>query len=267
MHVVVLIAGILDPKRPLSKPASGDWKDILHVPGTPFKLSPFDEAALETALKLRDKNPDTFITAIVTDAANDLSLMRSVAAYRIDQVLGLLPPPEEKGNPAWLAKHLGQMPELADRPADLTLIGREHGDLDDGMTPSYLAAAMQQPFIALTLTIQQQNDGQLLFYKSGSTHDETISAPIPVFASISNDKSNKIRHPLMKNVAMAKQLKFQIISGSGNGRQATILTEASPPSDSLRGTTPCHMLTGTIQEQVKALAAFLKQHHDVQEHP
>ncbi len=97
MHIAVMIAGIADPKRPLARPASGDWADLIDAPTTPFKLSPFDEAALETALKFRDRDPATVITALVTDGSGDLALMRSVAAYRIDRGRGLRPPAEPRG--------------------------------------------------------------------------------------------------------------------------------------------------------------------------
>ncbi|HEY9280930.1 MAG TPA: hypothetical protein VIP51_12725 [Eoetvoesiella sp.] len=259
MHVTVLIAGIADPKRPLEKPASGNWADLASTPTTPFKLSPFDEAALEIALKLRDKNPATFISALITDGACDIALMRAVASYRLDQVVGLCVPATERGNPAWLAAHALSAVQVPDKPIDLILIGREHGDLDDGMAPAYLAESWGWPFVSLAQHAGEGENGTLIFERTGTRQDESISLLAPACASISNNKNNRLRHPLMKNVMLAKQQKFQAITPEASIKKPGItIVRAAPPETSARGETPCRMLEGTVNEQARELASFLK---------
>lgn len=259
MHIVVLVAGIGDPKRPLQKPASGNWADLVQNSSTPFKLSPFDEAALEIALKLRDKDSDISLTALVTDGASDLQLMRAVASYRIDRVSGLLPPSTQRGNPAWLASQLSELFREFDHPVDLVLMGREHGDMDDGMLPAYLAEYWGWPFICQALDVKAAGSGRFVFERSSSTSDESITLSVPACASISNDKSNRLRHPLMKNVMLAKQQKFEMLVPVRFDQASNLeLLKANPPETSLRGAEPCNMLTGSTVEQAEALAAYLR---------
>ena len=262
MHVAVLIAGIADPKRPMVRPASNNWADIIGAPTTPFRLSPFDEAALEIALKFRDRNPDTVITALVTDGSSDLALMRSVAAYRLDRVIGLCPPPEHRGNPAWIARHAPKALQQSNEPVELILIGREHGDLDDGMTAAYLAECWKWPFVGLALYAQRTDEGQLLFERISTDKDESILLPAPACASISNDKNNRLRHPLMKNVMMAKQQKFPAITPHESDPEAgAVISYCEPAGTSTRGDTSCQILKGSISEQAHILASHLKTRH------
>lgn len=258
MHIVVILAGIADPKRPLECPPSGQWLDTLAVPATSLKLSPFDEAALETALKLRDRNPAAKLTAVVTHGAHDLALMRTVASHRLDRVAGLHPPPQKRGEPDWLAEHALDAVCAPDSPADLILIGREHGDLDDGMTPAFLAAKWKLPFIGLAQNVQAADAGAWLVERAGTIADETYTLTGPSVVSITNAKGNRLRHPLMKNVMQAKQQKFDVLAPRGDsesGRAET--TGASPPATVARGTVPCEMLRGDVAKQARQLANYL----------
>ncbi len=263
MHIAVMIAGIADPKRPIARPPSGNWTDIVHAPTTPFKLSPFDEAALETALKFRDRDPATLLTALVTDGSSDLALMRAVAAYRIDRVLGLCPPAGQRGNPAWLARHTLEAIQQPGKPVDLILIGREHGDMDDGMAAAYLAEYWEWPFVSLALHAKATEDGKLLVERVSTGQDESFIVPLPACASISNDKNNRLRHPLMKNVMLAKQQQFTAITPQAGDADedagaGIAVARCVPPETSPRGQTPCRMLQGSITEQASALASYLK---------
>ncbi|RTZ41647.1 hypothetical protein EKL30_13895 [Candidimonas sp. SYP-B2681] len=259
MHIAVLIAGVADPKRPLERPVSGQWTDIVDSPTTPFKLSPFDEAALETALKFRNRDPSTIITALVTDGSTDLALMRSVAAYRIERVFGLCPPAGQRGNPAWLARHVMQAIQLPDAPTDLILIGREHGDMDDGMTAAYLAEHCDWPFVSLALHAKLSDDGTLVFERIATSQDESVRVPMPACASISNDKNNRLRHPLMKNVMLAKQQQFPVIKpDTANADTGITVLRVEPPESASSGHAPCRMFDGTVIEQANALASYLK---------
>lgn len=259
MHVAVLLAGVADPRKLLPRPASGDWRDLPGDASVSYKLSPFDEAALEIALKLRDQGAATRVTALVTDGASDIALMRAIAALKPDRVLGLCPPAAQRGNPAWLAQHASGLLREGDAWPDLILIGREHGDLDDGMAPAYLAESWRLPYAGLALQVQARADGGWTLLRSGAQQDESLQVPAPAMVSISNDKSNRLRHSLMKNVALAKQCKFDQATPDATlpAAQAT-LAQAAPAEASARGTQACRLFTGPVEEQAAALAAYLR---------
>jgi electron transfer flavoprotein beta subunit len=259
MHIAVLLAGVADPRKPLPAPASGDWRDLLDAAAVSYKLSPFDEAALEIALKLRDENAAARVTALVTDGSRDVALMRAVAALRPDRVLGLPVPAPQRGNPAWLARHAAELLWGAEALPDLILVGREHGDLDDGMFAPYLAEAWSLPFAGLALRARADDEGGWTFLRSAASHDESLHLPAPALASISNDKSNRLRHPLMKNVLLAKQQRYELAHpDTAEPPARTVLRQAAPVQAAPRGAHACRMLEGSPAEQARALAAYLE---------
>ena len=263
MHVVVLLAGIADSKRPLERPASGEWADVLAQPTTPFKPSPFDEAALEIALKLRDANPQIKLSAVVTAGCDDVALMRAVAAYRLDIVTGLRLPGGVGADPDLLAQHALEACASEDAPADLILIGREHGDLDDGMIAGYLAAKWGRPYFGLAQNVKAASNGSWQAERMGATALETYTLEGRPMVSITNAKINRLRHPLMKNVVLAKQQKFDIRTAQADtvNPRASVLGANTPPSV-VRGTVPCEMLTGDANQQAKQLASILASGED-----
>jgi len=78
MNVLVLISGIADPKWPL--PPQPDATALQIHASRYAVMSPFDEAALELALKLRDADPSVAITAVV---AGGEALARKTAEWRV----------------------------------------------------------------------------------------------------------------------------------------------------------------------------------------
>lgn len=258
MHVVVLIAGIADPRQNLVKSASGEWLDLLDAPTTPLKLSPFDEAALENALQLRDRNIATTVSAIITDGAVDDTLMRQVAAYRLDNVTGLACPSGLRGEPGWLAENIHKLLQADDNPADLILIGREHGDLDGGMMPAFIAEYCGFPFVGLATRIQDIEHAHWCIERVANNTDELLKVPMPAFVSINNDKSNRLRHPLMKNVMLAKRQKIPVIkSDRAEGVVSINICKMDPVDASARGNEPCQIFEGSPEQQADQLISHL----------
>ena len=267
MHVAVLLCGVADPRRPLARPATGKWLDLVAAPTTPFKLSPFDEAALEVALKLRDRDPSVRVTALVTDGAGDVALMRTVASFRPDFVAGISTPADRRADPDWLSHAIpAALDSVAAPSADLWLMGREQGDLDDGVAPAFIAERWGLPFIGLALAVERAGHAWQCDRIFGN-QVQTVRAPGPLVASVTNDRGNRLRHPLMKNVALARQQKIDMLTPGDAAMRATsggpvagrISRAALEPLESGRRTdAPCRMLEGSIPEQAQALADYLR---------
>jgi electron transfer flavoprotein beta subunit len=257
MHILVLLAGIADPKRPLPRPAGGDWRAVWDAPGLAYKLSPFDEAALEIALKMRSADAGTSLTVLVAHGAHDESLLRAIAAFRPDRLSGLALPAADQWDTAAVARHVRAAMSRLETPFDLALIGREFGDADDGMLPPYLAESLDLPFVGLALNVMAQ-DGKRVFQRSGGDMDESITLAGPALASISNHKGNRLRHPLFKNVVHAKQQKFTAQPSQIDAGPTVTLAAAEPAGQKARGNSACRVLAGSLQEQAGVLADYLK---------
>lgn len=250
MHILVLISGIADPKWPL--PPQADVA-ALEAHATQYAvLSPFDEAALELALQLRDAQPATTIAAVV---AGPDALARKVAEWRLDSVRRLLPADTAFWDLCGWARDLATAVAPIAREAGLVLAGREFGDWDDGTMPALVARALQLPHFPLTLGLDCLS-GQPRVTRQRGTGLERVRLEGPCLLSVTNDARNRLRHPLLKNVMAARKMQITALpmDSTPPTLSCTGLAPAAPPSRAAA----CRMLAGSIEEQARALADILR---------
>lgn len=262
MIITLILSGVLDYKRPLERPPSGRWLDILGSPTTPFRLSPFDEAALEIALRLQSEAPNTrTIRTIVTNGARDLNFVRSIAAYKLDEIECLHTPEQCLANPLAFLTALDSRTSDDVKHAQVIVMGREHGDLDDGTLPALVANAWKVPFVsnAVSLAI---DDETIRIERINMNQFETITTTGPVLIAATNHQKNRLRHPLMKNVMLAKKRTFETRelddSLMVNSTSATF-TNMSPMPARNESSQPCLVFQGTDQEKASQLLDWLKE--------
>ena len=93
---------------------------------------------------------------------------------------------------------------------DLILIGREFGDHDVGVIAACLAAELDRPFFALVQAVRWDGDRLELLREQGVV-EETVGVEEQLVASVTNDRRNRLRHPLMKNVMEAKRAVIPVV--------------------------------------------------------
>lgn len=205
MNICVMMSGILDPKWPL--PQNVDYiRDPGALNAIPRKLSPFDEAALEVALKLRDAVPGTTISVYMPEGPGAENLMRMIAAHKPDHVALLQIRESARSDPGEFARQIAACVTATDDAGSLWLIGREFGDLDDGALSAFLARAGNASLLAMAEEIWPDAAGMLHAKRTRSTATEWIRVPNACVVTVTNAKSNRLRHPLMKNVMLAKKM-------------------------------------------------------------
>lgn len=249
MKTLLLLTAINDPK----------WA---YGPDQPRILSPFDESALELALKLREADPSTTIDVIVVGSPKDDSIVRSVIALRPDSIVRA----EDLTDGAWdvAAQALRIANFVRERAAgslpDLILTGRQFGDHDDGALPACVAELLGWSFLALIQSIEFR-DGNINAVRERAGLQEKLRAKTPVLASVTNDRSNRLRHPLMKNVMTAKRAAIttaSLPSQSAANHAARIHPMQCQAVVSAKRAQTCKILEGSAEDQVMALAAHLR---------
>jgi electron transfer flavoprotein beta subunit len=258
MQLVVLLAGIVDPKWRLERLALRPDAGQADETGLPKRLSPFDEAALETALKLRDADPAVRCSVVVVgDAASD-PLLRAVLAFRPHRALRFDTSGLALWDPFAAVRLLGAALDALGAPPDLVLMGREFGDADDGVLPALLAEARGFLFFGQAHAVMAGEGGLLAIRTRGPREEQQRLAP-PALVSITNDRGNRLRHPLMKNVALAKRETLEILSppplDPARALEARSLSVVPPPG---RGAGACRILGGPLDAQVTELADYLR---------
>lgn len=241
MKIVVLIAGVLDPKWPVA-PSHGSLPEFV---AERMILSPFDEAALEIGLKLKDADPATTISANVSGGPK---LARAVAAFNIPAVATIaLPTPWDQGA---VSRALAQ----ACGEADLILVGREFGDLDDGLVPPLLAALLGRPFFGRVQAVETGAPPRLL--RENGSSEESLALSGPMLASVTNDRRTRLRKPLMKNVMMARQARIDTLRVASTEASALKLAGVEERAG-VRAPVACTLLEGPPRAQAATLAELL----------
>lgn len=254
LDVVVLVTGIADPKHPLP-PLSVSANVVALNGAAPTILGSFDEAALEVALKLRDTDPATRVTVVLLDRYGCDALASTIGGHRPDRLLRV----DASALPLWdaaaAAAFCAQVIHGVGEPS-LVLIGREFGDLDDGALPPCIAERLGWRFAALVQEVGFL-DGRLEFMREGRAVREWTALPAPVVASVTNDRRNRLRHPLLKNVMAAKRASYPTVKADTElGHPDLSLSTASPMPAPSRGS-GCRLLEGPLDRQVVALSRYL----------
>lgn len=238
MKIVVAVAGVLDPKWPIELDVGG----APRIAADRMVMSPFDESALEIALRLRDMDPMHTVAAVVPNE----KLARMVAAFRVEDIAIL-------DRPFGTACDLGGAAEaLAGAiPGDagLVVMGREFGDCDDGAVPPLVAARIGLPFFA---RVQDVRAGPTLLREAQAEEESVILAGL-MLCSVTNDRRNRLRKPLMKNVMAARTARFRASPASAS--IAAVFERFDRVADARRPVA-CRMAEGAPA----AIAAILAEH-------
>ncbi len=255
MNILVLLAGVADNRYPLHD-IRIDAVGLIEEGGKSRRqLGPFDEGVLELALKLRDAREDCRIEVLVLGGSNNDNLLRSVAAFKPDhlRLLDLQPcrPWDARLSAAQIAGLIG-----AEGTPDLLLIGREFGDLDEGSLPVLLAARLGLPLFALAQYAEWQ-DGRVRLLRERGIRQQWHAVAGPLLATVTNDRRNKLRHPLMKNVMLAKKMTFDSVTASAAEDSSVRLADLAPAREVQRGG-QCRLLDGDVPSQARVLAGYLR---------
>ena len=259
MKIYIFLSGVADIRYPLHDICLGSSGELLEAGQVRRILSPYDEAALELALKLRDADPATFLSVYLISGANDDAVLRTIAAHKPDHLEAVQLTPCCPWDAQLTAAQFASAFENPGTEDYQVLVGREFGDADPGNFPAALAVKLGLPLLARVQFLEHDNRGGVTTMRERGTHEEWTWISQPAVLSITNDKRNKLRHPLMKNVIMAKRMSFSSRLAPYTAKTSTVLGElrrAEPASRAVE----CQQVTGSASEQAAQLATIIRKH-------
>jgi electron transfer flavoprotein beta subunit len=230
----------------------GDQKSI-DPAGVKFILNPYDEFAVEEALKLRDKHKGEVIAISVgPDAAKEA--IRQALAMGADK--GILVKGDKKDS-FQVAEMLAT--GLRTVNPDLILMGKQSIDFDGMELAPMLSEMMDLP--AATVVVSLTIDGtKVTAEKEVEGGRETIELELP--AIIAAQKGlNEPRYPSLPNIMKAKQKPIQEIAGSPSAARTEVVTMTKPDKKrvnkiiKLDGNAPAtaHELARLLHEEAKVI--------------
>jgi electron transfer flavoprotein beta subunit len=184
LNVIVCAKQIPDPEGPADAfQVDSEAKKIIPV-GIPPVINPFDENALEVALRIKEHHGAT-LKVISLGGQLARPVLRKALAAGADELI-LIEDPHFKdlnsfSSASVLAGAIRRMEGY-----DLILTGRQAGDWDFGVTGLLIAEILQIPGISFAQKVEIE-DQHVLVEKLIPNGYEVVKAPMPALVTVSGE--------------------------------------------------------------------------------
>jgi len=207
MKIIVCIKQVPDPQASSTgTTVDSEAKKVIMPQGTPPVMNPYDENALEAALKIKDSQE---ATVTVISAGKNLAkpVLRKAIASGADDLILLDDPAFDKldsyATAHLLAAAIKQVGEY-----DLILCGRQAADTDAGQVGSGIAEILKVPGITAACKVELGN-GRVVVERVVSDGIEEVEAPIPALITVSSELG-ELRYPGVKEVMAAQRVPITV---------------------------------------------------------
>jgi electron transfer flavoprotein beta subunit len=152
MNIVVCVKQILDPEIPPSKfRIDPEAKRIIPPEGISYVMNPFDEKAVELALRIKEKYGGK-IMVVSLGGSGATNVVKHAISMGADDGVVLSDPLFEGSDSFGVAYVLTKAIEKIGS-YDLIICGRQSADWDEGLVGSIIAENLSLPIITLVVSI------------------------------------------------------------------------------------------------------------------
>ncbi|WP_017665298.1 electron transfer flavoprotein subunit beta/FixA family protein [Porphyrobacter sp. AAP82] len=196
MKILVPVKRVIDYNVKPRVKADGTGVDLANVK---MSMNPFDEIAVEEAIRLKEKGAATEIVAVSIGPAKAQETLRTALAMGADRAI--LVETEEDVEPLAVAKILKA---IADEEAPgLVILGKQSISDDSNQTGQMLAALMGRPQGTFANTVEVDGDS-VVVKREVDGGLQTVKLALP--AIVTTDlRLNEPRYASLPNIMKAKQ--------------------------------------------------------------
>lgn len=242
MKTLVAVKRVIDPYVKVRVKADGKGVETQNVK---MSMNPFDEIAIEQAIRLQEQKLTTEIVAVTigTDASQET--LRHALALGANRAI--LVRTDKNFCSLNIAKILQKI--VADEQADLVLMGKQAIDGDNNQTPQMLAALLNWPqaTFASRLSINGQSIEVTREIDGGL---ETLGMTLPAVVSV-DLRLNEPRYASLPNIMKSKSKPLAVMAldtlGLDLKEHREVLSVTAPPSRS------GGVLLGSVEELLNKL--------------
>lgn len=242
MKILVAVKRVVDHNIQVRIKPDGTDVDIA---GVKMSINPFDENAVEEALRLKERGIVKEIVAVSFGTAANQDVLRHALAMGADRAV--LVETESELQPLGVAKLLKAVTER-EQP-DIVLLGKQAIDDDAGQTGQMLAALLgvgQGTFIS---SLEIQGDEALVTREiDGGTEQIAVKLPAVLTADL---RLNDPRFVKLPNLMMAKKKPIESLSA------AELSTDTAPRIKQVKVSEPPARKPGIKVNSVQELIAKL----------
>ena len=243
MKILVSVKRVVDYNVKVRVKSDGSGVDIANVK---MSMNPFDEIAVEEAVRLKEAGKATEIVAVSCGVAQCQETLRTAMAIGADRAI--LVETDAELQPLAVAKILKA---LVDREKpQLVLLGKQAIDDDANQTAQMLAAlaGLPQATFASKMALE---DGAAKVTREVDGGLETISVRLPAVVSV-DLRMNEPRYVTLPNIMKAKKKPLE------NVKPADLGVDPAPRLKTLKVVEPPTRKAGIKVPDVATLVAKLK---------
>jgi electron transfer flavoprotein beta subunit len=243
MKLLVPIKRVVDFNVKVRVKTDGSGVDTANVK---MSMNPFDEIAVEEAVRLKEKGVATELVAVSCGVAACQETLRTALAIGIDR--GILVETDAELQPLAVAKLLKA---VVDKEApQLVILGKQAIDDDSNQTGQMLAALLGWPQATFASKVEIA-DGKATVRREIDGGLETVAVTLP--AVITTDlRLNEPRYATLPNIMKAKKKPLDVVKPDALG------VDVSPRLATLKVVEPPKRKGGGKVADVKELVAKLR---------
>jgi electron transfer flavoprotein beta subunit len=220
-------------------------------------LNPFDEYAMETALRLKEKAGSGTITAIALGPERVKTALRTALAMGADGALQLTAPEFDDIDALAVGRLLAAAAKR--QPFDLVLCGKQAVDDDQAAVPPAIAHFLGIPHVSVVAEVSADlAAGTVVARREIEGATEVVNTAFPCLLTIQKGAFEP-RYPTLKGMMAAKKKEIPVLGAAALGIDPSALTrrierieDRLPP-----GRKPGRVLEGAPEEVVPELVKLL----------
>ncbi len=202
MNMIVCCKQVLDPEAPpASFKVDTSTNKVVPPSGVPPVISPFDENAVEAALRIKDTQGGK-ITAISLGVNLLRDVVKKPLSMGADELILLEDEAFTEGD-SWSTAYALAMAIKKIGEYDLIFCGRQAADWDTGQVGSGIAEILELPSVTLAKKIDI-TDGKARVERVTADGYEVVEVSLPALIAVTSELG-EARYPTIRGIMAAKR--------------------------------------------------------------
>ena len=243
MKILVAVKRVVDYNVKVRVKSDGSGVETANVK---MSMNPFDEIAMEEAVRLKEKGVATEIIAVSCGVAQCQETLRTAMAIGADRAI--LVECSDELQPLAVAKLLHAL-VVREQPG-LVLLGKQAIDDDCNQTGQMLAALAKLPQVTFASKLEVA-DGKATVAREVDGGSETLQVSLPAVVT-ADLRLNEPRYVTLPNIMKAKKKPLEIL------KPADLGVDVTPRLKTLKVSEPPQRNAGILVPDVATLVAKLR---------
>ena len=204
MRILVCLKEIQNPEIAASVfRVDEQRKEVIPLEGLPLVTSPFDEQAIEAALRIRDGGQECQITVLTFGPESAKPVLKRALSMGADDAIHALDTGLEQADSMTVARVLAEVIKRAGA-FDLILTGRQAADWDSGIVGCGIAQLLGMPVVTFAKHVEVQGS-RVLVERVVDDGSESVESALPCVVTISNELGEPRKASLRETMRAAKK--------------------------------------------------------------